>query len=406
MLTAVTITTLLLAVLPVRAYNGLPYHIFQEEPVPQVSESMGKITGRIESLQSANGLMFAYIKNNDGRTLGRITELVFDRNQGNVYCVVISSQAKHHPVPWTALEVTPDSIKLDIKKTSFNQSPAVDRIDLAQLASQDCRDKINSFYSAQIEKNASINENLMASFVAAEKPDLCTLSDLKKVSIQNLKDEELGGLRNLVIDTRQGNVAYGLVGFGGFMRIGEKVAAVPWSSLMIQPDKITARVDADRQTLEKAVIDAITLDKLAQPQFAREVHQNFGMEPYWEVLGFVPPGEKAANQPRIEYTESFNPDTIAVIECTVKSVGEFTPAGSDVALVKLDVETRDAKMMAVHCGPQEYISRMGFDFKPGALITVTGAMTRIDNKEVITATTIKVADKTLILRDNTGTPQW
>ena len=101
MWTAVTLTTLLLVILPVTASGQEPYYIFQEDnPRPDLSESMGKITGRIESLQSANGLMNAYIKNDEGRTLGRVTELVFDRNQGVVDYVVISSEAKVHPVPW------------------------------------------------------------------------------------------------------------------------------------------------------------------------------------------------------------------------------------------------------------------------------------------------------------------
>jgi hypothetical protein len=115
---------------------------------------------------------------------------------------------------------------------------------------------------------------------------------LKGLDIQDLKGEKLGDLRNVVIDTRRGDIAYGLVGFGGLLRVGENVAAVPWASLMIQPDRTAARVDATRQTFESTAISAANLDKLAQPQFAREIHQNFKTEPYWEVLGYVGPEEK------------------------------------------------------------------------------------------------------------------
>ena len=168
------------------------------------------------------------------------------------------------------------------------------------------------------------------------------------------------------------------------------------------PDKITAMLDANRQTLESAVIDPANIEKLTQPRFARQIHQNFGVRPSWEVLGYVGPEQE---QPGSEYSESFNPDSIAVIEGTIKSVGEFTSQGA-AALVKLDVETKDGELVAVHCGPQQYINRMGFDFKPGSLITVTGSRIRIDNKPAIIATVVKVADKTLILRDNKGMPKW
>jgi len=402
MWTAVTIAILLLAVSPVRAYDGLPFYIFQEEPVPEISDSMGKITGRIESLQSANGLMYAYIKNDKGETLGRITELVFDRNQGVVDYVVISSEVAHHPVPWSVFAITPDSITLNIEKSSFMQAPSVSRIDLELLASRDFREKINNFYSAQIP-------DVHISSIAG-KPDLCRLDDFKGLDIQNLNGDKLGNLRNLVIDTRGGNIAYGLVGFGGFLRIGEDVAAVPWSSLILHPEQTSARVDATRSTLETAVIDAITLEQLAQPQFARQVHQNFGMEPYWEVLGYVPAEEKdpamAAWQPGSKYNKCFNPDTIAVIEGTIKTVKDFTPEYGAAAGLKIKVETTDGKITAVHLGPREYVSRVGFDFKPGSLVTAAGSRTKVNGKDVIMATEVKIADKTLLLRDNTGTPKW
>lgn len=402
MLTAVTITTLLLAVLPVRASDWLPYYVFQEESMTAQPEYSGKIAGRIESLQSANGLMFAYIKNDKGETLGRVTEIIFDRNQGVVDCVVISSETAHHPVPWAVFEQRPDSITLNIEKSAFMQAPAVSSIDIQQLAARDFRENIDNFYLTHIP-DAHISK-------AAEKPDLCKLRDLKGLEINDLKGEKLGVLRNLVIDTRRGDIAYGLVGFGGLLRVGENTAAVPWASLMIQPDRKTARIDATRQTLDSAVISAANLDKLVQPQFARQVHQNFKTEPYWEVLGYVGPEEKqglmTAWQADSRYNKCFNPAAITTIEGTIKLVEEFTPEYGAAPGINLNIETKKDEIVNVHLGPRDYISRMGFEFKPGTMVKITGSKAKVDEKDVIMATSVKLGGKTLVLRDEKGTPKW
>src|SRR5690606_20240035 len=56
-----------------------------------------------------------------------------------------------------------------------------------------------------------------------------SLSSMTGTSVLNLKGEYLGRVSDFVIDS-EGHVAFVVVSHGGFLRIGEKSAAVPFGS--------------------------------------------------------------------------------------------------------------------------------------------------------------------------------
>lgn len=54
-------------------------------------------------------------------------------------------------------------------------------------------------------------------------------------SVRNLQGKELGQIEELVIATT-GEVAYAVLSFGGFLGMGDKLFAVPWTALAHSPD--------------------------------------------------------------------------------------------------------------------------------------------------------------------------
>ena len=50
--------------------------------------------------------------------------------------------------------------------------------------------------------------------------------------VYNGKGEDLGDIKEIMLDTRTGRVAYAVLSFGGFLGMGEKLFAVPWSCLL------------------------------------------------------------------------------------------------------------------------------------------------------------------------------
>jgi sporulation protein YlmC with PRC-barrel domain len=70
--------------------------------------------------------------------------------------------------------------------------------------------------------------------------------------VRNAAGEELGTIEEIVLDPESGRIAYAVLSFGGFLGIGDKLFAVPWTALRIDRGEHEFRLDADRGTLEKA----------------------------------------------------------------------------------------------------------------------------------------------------------
>jgi sporulation protein YlmC with PRC-barrel domain len=107
--------------------------------------------------------------------------------------------------------------------------------------------------------------------------------DLTGMNIQNLQGEELGSIDSLVIDVEQGQVAYVIVSAGGLLGVGGEDRAIPFNALRIDPtqeDVLT--LDIDQQRFENAPVAEV--DQLDR-QRGQEIHQFYGVSPYWEESG-------------------------------------------------------------------------------------------------------------------------
>ena len=56
-------------------------------------------------------------------------------------------------------------------------------------------------------------------------------SKLSGGAVKNADGEKLGDIKEIMIDTQTGRVAYAVLGFGGFLGVGDKLFAIPWSAL-------------------------------------------------------------------------------------------------------------------------------------------------------------------------------
>ncbi len=102
-------------------------------------------------------------------------------------------------------------------------------------------------------------------------------------SVHNSAGEDLGKVDKIMIDIPTGQVAYAVVSFGGFLRMGNKLFAVPWSTLKLDEDEKTFILDVDRETLETAPgFDKDNWPDMADPNWASQVFSHYGVTPYWE----------------------------------------------------------------------------------------------------------------------------
>lgn len=108
-------------------------------------------------------------------------------------------------------------------------------------------------------------------------------STLAGDSVQNRSGEDLGKIDEIMIDIPTGRIAYAVLSFGGFMRMGNRLFAVPWSALTVDEDRKCFLLDADKATLEKAPgFDKDNWPDMANHTFGSEIYKYYGRTPYWE----------------------------------------------------------------------------------------------------------------------------
>ena len=102
-------------------------------------------------------------------------------------------------------------------------------------------------------------------------------------SVRNSAGEDLGKLDEIMIDIPTGRVAYAVLSFGGILRMGNKLFAVPWSALRVDEDEKCFVLDMDKTRLENAPgFDKNNWPDMADTSWGSEVFRYYGVTPYWE----------------------------------------------------------------------------------------------------------------------------
>jgi sporulation protein YlmC with PRC-barrel domain len=100
--------------------------------------------------------------------------------------------------------------------------------------------------------------------------------------VVNRQKENLGTIEHLMIDVENGRVAYAVLSFGGFLGMGDKLFAIPWSALMVDTDDEQFILDIDKKSLEGAPgFDKAHWPNMADRAWGAEVSKYYGAKPYW-----------------------------------------------------------------------------------------------------------------------------
>jgi hypothetical protein len=327
------------------------------------------------------------------------------------------------------------TLYLNITREQLREAPAIRFISLERLSQPGLRQEVRSFYAQHVgmgrsrwehpemqtaqnnpPQEGSVQGKAQAQAKTFGSPMLVSVADMARASeviglkVQDPRYDRVHRLQDALIVARGGNLAYGLVSFGGFLGVADKIAAVPWSSLTIRAPEGFAKLDASRQTLETASINEEDLGRLAQRQYAREIYNDFGVRPYWEVFGFAPGEEMGTSMNAWKavssYNKNFDPSKLTTVEGTIESVGTFYPENGATPGTSLNIKTKDGASLVVYAGPRDFTMHKDLALTSGKDISVTGCKTTVNGKSVIIASQLKVQGKTLKLRDQQGKPEW
>ena len=105
---------------------------------------------------------------------------------------------------------------------------------------------------------------------------------LKGDSVKNNADESLGSVHDIMIDIPSGRVAYAVLSFGGFLGMGNKLFAVPWSALAVDEDRKCFILDMDKSRLENAPgFDKDNWPDMADVTWGEKIYSYYHQVPYW-----------------------------------------------------------------------------------------------------------------------------
>lgn len=115
-------------------------------------------------------------------------------------------------------------------------------------------------------------------------PRLMTASTLEGDPVINLQGDDLGTIKEIMLDVPQGRIAYAVMSCGGFLGMGDKLFALPWKALTLDPVRKCFVLDADQSRFKNAPgfdkdhwPDDTTFDSIG-----REIHTFWGTTVYWE----------------------------------------------------------------------------------------------------------------------------
>ena len=70
--------------------------------------------------------------------------------------------------------------------------------------------------------------------------------------VYNHKDEDLGDIKEIMLDMRTGKIAYAVLTYGGVLGMGEKLFAVPWGALTLDTVNERFILNVEKATLDVA----------------------------------------------------------------------------------------------------------------------------------------------------------
>jgi sporulation protein YlmC with PRC-barrel domain len=111
-------------------------------------------------------------------------------------------------------------------------------------------------------------------------PRLMGADTLMGNDVYNQKDEDLGDIKEIMLDMRSGRVAYAVLSFGGFLGMGKKLFAVPWSALTLDTVNKRFVLSVDKERLANAPgFDKDKWPDMQDPTWSKEIHAYYGTTP-------------------------------------------------------------------------------------------------------------------------------
>tara|TARA_R110000737_G_C14486485_1_gene469443 strand:- start:325 stop:678 length:354 start_codon:yes stop_codon:yes gene_type:complete len=108
---------------------------------------------------------------------------------------------------------------------------------------------------------------------------LVSSSNVNGTEVYGRDGSHIGSIDHLMIDKQSGKVAYAVMGFGGFLGIGEEHHPIPWNKLRYDSSKEGFMTDITEQDVKGA--PARKDNWYADRDWEHRTHEYYGAPMYW-----------------------------------------------------------------------------------------------------------------------------
>lgn len=114
-------------------------------------------------------------------------------------------------------------------------------------------------------------------------PYVMAASTLDGDKVMSSDGEDVGKIKEIMLDVYTGRIAYAVMSSGGFLGIGDKLLAIPWSALTLDTDRKCFLLSVGSETVKNAPgFDKDHWPTMADAAWASELHNYYGSSPYWD----------------------------------------------------------------------------------------------------------------------------
>ena len=112
--------------------------------------------------------------------------------------------------------------------------------------------------------------------------DAIAASRVIGTAVYNTSGEHIGSIEDVMLEKSSNGIMFAVIGFGGFLGIGEKYHAIPWSALDYEKDRGGYVVPFTKDQLQAAPAHTINELTGSDGKAARDAsYEYYKVDPYW-----------------------------------------------------------------------------------------------------------------------------
>lgn len=293
-----------------------------DKPTPRAAQPA--VVPAAFTAHKGSDVLGAKVHNQAGE-VGKIEDLVVDPTTGRIEYVVLSlsgdrAKGNHwYALPYGLLttpamdesmakerrDAKPD-FQLNVDAARLQDAPGFAKDKWPDVDAPAWRAELDEHYGGTRSDDVARSADATLAARHSVRASKLTGKDLYTTS-----NDEVGEIKELVIDARGARIPYVVISSGGFLGLGDKLHAIPWEAVRMKAD---AGKDGDKLIVDLAKDRVLKAPEFKKDDWARmsdrmwvaDLYTYYGFKPYWSST--VEAGFRDGQKPIEDKEKRLNPD--------------------------------------------------------------------------------------------------